>query len=81
LVDTIPEGIVTVLFTDVEGSTALRSRQGDRIAQAAFDAHDDIVRHEVARFDGHLVKGLGDGFMIVFASPSQALGCARAIQQ
>ena len=79
--DGIPEGIVTVLFTDVEGSTALRRRKGDRIAQDALDAHDEIVRREVASFDGHLVKGLGDGFMIVFASPSQGVGCARAIQQ
>jgi class 3 adenylate cyclase/DNA-binding CsgD family transcriptional regulator len=79
--DSNPEGIVTVLFTDVEGSTALRSDKGDRIAQQAFDAHDEIVRSEVAAHRGRIVKGLGDGFMIVFASPADGLGCARAIQQ
>jgi class 3 adenylate cyclase/DNA-binding CsgD family transcriptional regulator/tetratricopeptide (TPR) repeat protein len=79
--DSNPEGIVTVLFTDVEGSTALRSDKGDRIAQQAFDAHDEIVRSEVAAHRGRIVKGLGDGFMIVFATPADGLGCARAIQQ
>ncbi|MCA1845747.1 MAG: AAA family ATPase [Actinobacteria bacterium] len=78
---TIPEGIVTVLFTDVEGSTALRSRKGDRAAQQALDVHDAIVRREVVNHHGQLVKGLGDGFMIVFASPSHGVGCARAIQR
>ncbi|HEV7865458.1 MAG TPA: AAA family ATPase, partial [Acidimicrobiia bacterium] len=77
----IPEGIVTILFTDVEGSTALRSRKGDGVAQRAFDVHDEIVRAEVAAHDGQVIKGLGDGFMIVFASPGNGLDCARAIQQ
>ena len=77
----IPEGIVTILFTDVEGSTALRSRAGDRVAQQAFDVHDGIVRAEVVAHGGQVIKGLGDGFMVVFASPSDGLGCARAIQQ
>jgi class 3 adenylate cyclase/DNA-binding CsgD family transcriptional regulator len=77
----IPEGIVTILFTDVEGSTALRSRKGDGVAQQAFDVHDEIVRAEVAAHDGQVIKGLGDGFMIVFASPGNGIDCARAIQQ
>ena len=79
--DSLPEGIVTILFTDVEGSTALRRDKGDRAAQRAFDIHDGIVRAEVAAHGGKVVKGLGDGFMIVFASPADGLGCARAIQQ
>jgi len=79
--DSLPEGIVTILFTDVEGSTALRRDKGDRLAQRAFDIHDEIVRGEVAAHDGRVVKGLGDGFMVVFATPSDGLGCARAIQQ
>ena len=77
----IPEGIVTILFTDVEGSTALRSRKGDGVAQRAFDVHDGIVRAEVAAHHGQVIKGLGDGFMIVFSSPGNGLDCARAIQQ
>jgi|GEM_PF-296300 len=79
--DSSPEGIVTILFTDVEGSTALRRGKGDRVAQQAFDAHDEIIRAEVAACGGRVVKGLGDGFMIVFAAPAEAIGCARAIQQ
>jgi class 3 adenylate cyclase/DNA-binding CsgD family transcriptional regulator len=77
----LSEGIVTILFTDVEGSTALRHDKGDRLAQQAFDAHDEIVRAEVAAHGGRIVKGLGDGFMVVFATPADGLGCARAIQQ
>ena len=72
---------VTVLFTDLEGSTDLRSRLGDDASQPLFDLHETIVRREVAAYGGREVKALGDGFMVAFGSARQALACAVSIQR
>lgn len=42
--------------------------------------HDELVRRELLRHGGREVKSLGDGFMAAFASPAQAIRCARAIE-
>ena len=72
---------VTILFTDVEGSTDLRTRRGDASAHEILRAHEGVVRSCVAAHGGREVKALGDGFMIAFASARRALACAVAIQQ
>ncbi|HKY76303.1 MAG TPA: AAA family ATPase, partial [Acidimicrobiia bacterium] len=77
----LPEGPLTILFTDVEGSTDLRTRRGDVAAQALLQDHEDLVRSCVAQHGGREVKGLGDGLMVAFASVRRALTCATAIQQ
>jgi DNA-binding SARP family transcriptional activator len=71
----------TILFTDVEGSTALRTERGDDVAGEVLHAHETIVRDQVARHGGREVKALGDGFMLAFASVRAALACAVAIQR
>jgi class 3 adenylate cyclase len=73
--------IRTILFTDVEGSTALRTERGDDAAGEVLRAHETIVREQVARHGGREVKALGDGFMLAFASVRAALTCAVAIQR
>ncbi len=75
------EAPVTILFTDVEGSTDLRTRRGDAAAHEILREHEDLVRACVGEHGGREVKALGDGFMVVFASVRRALGCAIAIQQ
>ena len=72
---------VTILFTDVEGSTDLRTSRGDAVAHEILRAHEDLVRACVTEHGGREVKALGDGFMIAFGSARRALGCAVAIQQ
>jgi adenylate cyclase len=72
---------VTILFTDVEGSTALRNTVGDDVAQRIFDIQEEIVRREVAAQAGDVVKTLGDGFMVGFRSVLPALLAAIAIQR
>ena len=72
---------LTILFTDVEGSTDLRTRRGDAAAHAILRAHEEVVRSCVADHGGREVKALGDGFMIAFTSARRALACAVAIQQ
>jgi class 3 adenylate cyclase/tetratricopeptide (TPR) repeat protein len=75
-----PEGPLTILFSDVEGSTDLRTQRGDVAAHRILRAHEEIVRRCVAEHDGREVKALGDGFMVAFASTRRALACALAMQ-
>jgi class 3 adenylate cyclase/tetratricopeptide (TPR) repeat protein len=76
----LPEGTVTVLFTDVEGSTDLTTRRGDEAAQEILRAQRELVRQQVEQHCGHEVKSLGDGFMVAFASARKAVACAVGIQ-
>ncbi|MGH9005294.1 MAG: AAA family ATPase, partial [Acidimicrobiia bacterium] len=69
------------MFTDVEGSTDLRTRLGDDAAQKLLHQHEEIVRAMLPEHGGREVKALGDGFLATFASARRALACAAAIQQ
>jgi class 3 adenylate cyclase len=73
--------LVTILFTDVEGSTALTQRLGDAKAQEVVRAHNRIVRDALKGHSGSEIKHTGDGIMASFASASRALECAIAIQR
>ena len=77
----LPEGTVTILFTDVVASTALTSRRGDDAAHALLARQRQLVRDAVASHAGHEVKSIGDGFMVAFASARRAIACAVAIQR
>jgi adenylate cyclase len=76
-----PDGTVTVLFSDLENSTALNERLGDDAFVRLLAAHDRAVRAQVARRSGHVVKSQGDGFMVVFGSPDDAVAAAQRIQR
>ncbi len=73
--------LVTILFTDLVGSTELLSRAGDDDAQRIFRAHHDLLAETAAAHGGEEVKWLGDGLMVVFASVADALSAAIAMQQ
>jgi adenylate cyclase len=75
------DGKVAILFTDIEDSTALNERVGDRAWVKLIGAHDKMVRKLVKERSGHVVKSQGDGFMIVFAQAEQAVRCAIDIQR
>src|SRR4051794_26485407 len=72
---------VTVLFTDMVGSTALSSSLSAEAADEVRRGHFSILRQAVAESGGFEVKNLGDGLMVVFASASTGLACAVAMQQ
>ena len=72
---------VTVLFTDLVGSTALSSSLTQDAADVLRREHFSILRQAIAEHGGREVKNLGDGLMIVFGATSAALGCAVAMQQ
>jgi len=71
----------TVLFTDVEGSTALTQRLGDAGAREVLREHERIVREALRAHGGSEVKALGDGFMASFSSATRGLECAIAMQR
>ncbi len=72
---------VTVLMTDLVGSTALADRLGPAAAQDLRVDHFRILRNAIDRTGGVEVKNLGDGVMVVFRGASQALSCAALMQQ
>ena len=71
----------TVLFTDLVGSTELRSRLGENAAEEVRRQHDALVTGAVEASRGTLVKNLGDGIMATFVGASDAVAAAMAIQQ
>jgi class 3 adenylate cyclase len=75
-----PDGTVTILFSDIEGSTVLNERLGDVRWLELLRAHNRLVREQVQACQGFEVKAQGDGFMIAFPSARRAIECARAIQ-
>jgi class 3 adenylate cyclase len=69
-----------ILFTDIEGSTALTMRVGDLRAMGLIRAHDAIVRTALGTHGGQEVKHTGDGIMASFTSVAAAVQAALAIQ-
>lgn len=75
------DGTVTMFFSDIEGSTEINERLGDHAWLKALGSHDRLVRRRVGAHDGHIIKTQGDGFMIAFAEPVQAVRAAVEIQR
>ncbi len=73
--------LVTIMFTDLVGSTELLSRAGDEDAQRIFRAHHDLLAEVAGAHRGEEVKWLGDGLMVAFPSAADAVRAAVAMQQ
>jgi class 3 adenylate cyclase len=69
-----------VLFTDIVNSTPLAARLGDREWRTLLDQHDAMLRRQLERFGGRLVKTTGDGAVVTFDGPARAIDCAAAIR-
>jgi class 3 adenylate cyclase len=67
-----PSGVVTFLFTDVEGSTRRWETDAD-VMRKALAAHDEVLRAAVEAHGGWLFKHTGDGVCAAFASPTGAV--------
>jgi len=72
--------LATVLFTDIVDSTRRAAEMGDRDWRALLDAHDAVVRSQLARFRGREVNTSGDGFLAMFDGPQRAIRCAMSIR-
>jgi class 3 adenylate cyclase len=74
-------GLVTLLFTDIVGSTALKQQLGDRAAADWFRKHDELIREMLAQFPaGEEIETAGDSFFLLFATPSDAVKFAMLVQ-
>jgi len=75
-----PSGVVTFLFTDVEGSTRRWEADADAM-RAALVVHDKVLRTAIEAYDGFLFSHTGDGFVAAFASPTSAVNAAIDAQR
>jgi class 3 adenylate cyclase len=74
--------LLTVLFSDIVGSTDRLAVIGDKRWRDLLAVHEHEVRRTLQAFDGGLVKEIGDGFLAVFdGGPSRAVRCGRALRQ
>jgi class 3 adenylate cyclase len=76
-----PDGTVTILFSDIEGSTAMTERLGDQRWLEVLRGHNAIVREQVKQHGGFEVKAEGDGFMLAFQSARRGIECGVDIQR
>jgi class 3 adenylate cyclase len=76
-----PDGTVTILFSDIEGSTALNVELGDDRWMELLGEHNRLVRSAIAEHRGYEVKTEGDAFMVAFQSARDALRCAIDVQR
>ncbi len=72
---------MVILFSDIEQSTVLNERIGDRAWVKVIERHDKLIRKLVNAHSGHVVKSQGDGFMVAFAHPDEAVRCSIAVQR
>jgi class 3 adenylate cyclase/tetratricopeptide (TPR) repeat protein/tRNA A-37 threonylcarbamoyl transferase component Bud32 len=73
--------LMTMLFTDIEGSTKLKQILGDRAAIALIQQHHAAIRNIIAKFpEAEEIGTAGDSFFIVFAKPSEAVQFALLMQ-
>ena len=72
--------VLTVLFTDLVGSTSLLSALGDDAADELRRAHFSLLREAIASHRGREIKNLGDGLMVSFSSAREAVACGAAMQ-
>jgi class 3 adenylate cyclase len=72
--------LLTILFTDIAGSTERASALGDRAWRDLLEKHNQMVRKELALHRGREVKTMGDGFLATFDGPARGIQCAGAIR-
>ena len=75
-----PSGVVTFLFTDIEGSTRRWEADADGM-RVALAAHDEVLRGAIEAHGGFMFKHTGDGVCAAFASPRSAVDAAVAAQR
>lgn len=75
------DGTVTLLFSDMEGFSEMTERLGDHRAHRVIRIHNALVRRQIDAHGGLELELQGDGFLVAFADPAAAVGCAVAIQR
>jgi DNA-binding NarL/FixJ family response regulator/class 3 adenylate cyclase len=80
-VDAVTGSFLTILFTDLVGSTSLFARRGDDAADAIRREHFAVLRAAISAHEGREIKSTGDGVMAAFSSAVAAVKCAVAMQR
>jgi len=75
------DGTVTLFFSDIEDSTRLNDRLGDGTFVKVLAAHDRVLRAQIEKYRGQVVKTAGDGFMVAFRDAEAACRAALGIQR
>ncbi|AYJ50558.1 adenylate/guanylate cyclase domain-containing protein [Rhodococcus sp. P1Y] len=75
------DGDVVVVFSDIEGSTARNQELGDRGWLKLLEKHNRMITKQVVDHGGHVIKNQGDGFMIAFSDPTEAVRSGIAVQE
>ncbi len=75
------DGSITIMFSDIQDSTALNHRLGDRGWVQLLAKHDRLLTRAIEAHSGHVIKSQGDGFMVAFAEPGEAVAAAFEIQR
>ncbi|MFO1501293.1 MAG: protein kinase [Verrucomicrobiota bacterium] len=79
--DQLKTGLLTLVFTDIVGSTSLKQQLGDRAGARIIEEHHRIVREILGRFPGgQEIETAGDSFLIIFTTPSEAVTFALLLQ-
>lgn len=76
----MPSRLLSVVFTDIKGFTERTSQGGRDFAVKLREKHDALLRPIIARYEGTLVKTIGDAFLLTFDSPTNAVLCALMMQ-
>ena len=72
--------LVSVLFTDIVGSTEKVVTIGDARWRDLIERHHDMMRSQLARYQGREIDTAGDGFLATFDKPGNAIECACAMR-
>lgn len=72
--------LLTLVYTDIVGSTTTATEMGDERWRAVLGRHDEITVEETTRRGGRVIKSLGDGALLAFDRPAQAVECAVAVR-
>jgi class 3 adenylate cyclase len=75
-----PDGTVTIVFSDIQDSTVHNDQLGDTLWMRVLESHDKLVQSAIAGYGGHIIKSQGDGFMMAFADPADAVRGSLAVQ-
>jgi len=73
--------VLTLVFTDLAGSTALKANKGDLVASQLIQRHQAHVHRLVGEHAGHEIDSAGDGFFLTFETPTSAVAFALQLQQ
>ncbi len=75
------ENSLTIMFTDLVGSSQLYHERGDSTARSLVSGHLTLLNQQLEKFNGTLIKTLGDSLMVTFTKAKKALACAMAMQR